>query len=67
VVCKHVFTAPVRVRSFASSVVTLRGYKAISRSCVNLRPLMQTTVASSPPSQRLKRKRGKEIDLEIVE
>jgi hypothetical protein len=50
---------PVRARCFASSVVTLQGYK-IKRSPVRpLHPLAQTVVASSPPSMRLKREREK--------
>jgi hypothetical protein len=59
------FAAPVRARSFASSIETLHGNKASGRPYANLRPLKQTPVASSHPSLCLKRKRGIEIDLEI--
>jgi hypothetical protein len=59
------FTAPVRARCFASSVVISRGYKVGSCPCANLHPLAQTPIASSPYSLQLKRKRGREIDLEI--
>jgi hypothetical protein len=62
---KHGFTAPVRAHRFASSVVTPRAYKAGGRPCANLCPLTRTLIASTPPSLRLKRKRGREIDLEI--
>jgi hypothetical protein len=47
------FTAPVRDRCFASSVVTPRGYKAYGWPCTNLHPLARTLVASSPPSLHL--------------
>jgi hypothetical protein len=33
------FTASIRVHRFVSSIVTLWGYKAGSRPCVNLHPL----------------------------
>jgi hypothetical protein len=48
------FTTPVRARCFASSVVTLRGYKVGGCPCTNLRPLARTPIASSPPSLCLK-------------
>jgi hypothetical protein len=67
VVCKHVFAAPVRAHRFASSVVTLRGYKAGGHPCVNLHPLALPPIASLHPSLWLKRKRDREIDLEIAE
>jgi hypothetical protein len=63
----HPFTMPVRAHRFASSVVTPWGYKAGGRPCTILHPLKWTPVASSPPSLRLKRKRGREIDLKIGE
>jgi hypothetical protein len=47
----------VRVHCFASSLVTLRGYKSSSHHCVALHLLRQSIVPSSPPSLRLKRKR----------
>jgi hypothetical protein len=60
----HPFIAPIRARRFASSVVTSWGYKACGHPCTNLRPLAWTPITSSPPSLCLKRKRGREIDLE---
>jgi hypothetical protein len=59
------FTVPVWACRFTSSIVTLRGIKASNHPYANLHPLTQTLVASSHPSLCLKRKRGREIDLEI--
>jgi hypothetical protein len=67
VACKHVFNAPVSTYHFAFSVVTPWGYKASGRPCVNLHPFERLPVASSPPSLWLKRKRGREIDIETGE
>jgi hypothetical protein len=52
----HLFTASIRARRLAPSVVIPRGYKASRQPCANLRPLAQTPVASSPPSLWLKKK-----------
>jgi hypothetical protein len=60
----HPFTVPIRARLFTSSVVTPQGYKVGGLPCANLRPLAQPPIVSSPPSLRLKRKRGREIDPE---
>jgi hypothetical protein len=63
----HPFTLPVWAHCFASSVVTPRGYKAGGHLCANLHHLARPPVVSMPPSLRLKRKRNREIDLEIGE
>jgi hypothetical protein len=63
----HPFTALVRAHHFAFLVVTPWGYKASGRPCGNLCLLARTPVASSSPSLGLKRKRGREIDLETGE
>jgi hypothetical protein len=61
------FAASIRACGFASSVVTPRGYKDGGHPCTNLCPLVETPIASSPPSLFLKRMRGTEIDLEAGE
>jgi hypothetical protein len=50
------FTMLVRAHHFASSVVTLRGYKAGGHPYANLCPPTRPPITSSPPSLRLKRK-----------
>jgi hypothetical protein len=47
------FTMFVRVRRFASSVVTPRGYKAGGHPYMNVRHLTRPPIISSPPSLRL--------------
>jgi hypothetical protein len=57
------FIVPIRARHFTSSVVTPQGYKASVCLCANLRPLARSPVGSSPPSQWIKRKRDREVDI----
>jgi hypothetical protein len=58
----HPFTMPVRGHRFASSVVTSWGYNVGCRPCTHLRPLAQTLIASSPPSQCLERERERDLE-----
>jgi hypothetical protein len=57
----------VRARHFAFLVVTPWGYKASGCPYRNLCLLARTPVTSSSPSLGLKRKRGREMDLETRE
>jgi hypothetical protein len=62
VVCKHVFTAPIRACRFASSVVTPWGYKAGGRPCTNLSPLAAIPVTSfSAPKKERQRDSDEDI------
>jgi hypothetical protein len=62
----RLFTVPSRTRCFVSLVVTLQGYEAGGRLCVQL--TSSHTISHHLPTSfptRLKRKRDREIDLEI--